>query len=76
MFKICHAVVVMSGILKVLWFPPPMKLGCHDITEILLIGGIKHTKNNKSLLLTLTTGRLNSYITQCVHFICGFFKVF
>jgi hypothetical protein len=45
MFRICHAVVVMSGILKVLWFPPPMKLGCHDITEILLIGGIKHTKN-------------------------------
>jgi hypothetical protein len=52
MFKICHAVVVMSGILKVLWFPPPMKLGCHDITEILLIGSIKHTHKKKKIIVT------------------------
>ena len=30
-------VAEVGGFLRVLWFPPPITLTCHDITEILLI---------------------------------------
>jgi hypothetical protein len=37
----------VGGSLRVLWLPPPLKTGRHDIAELLLKVAIKHQKSIK-----------------------------
>jgi hypothetical protein len=52
----------VSGFLRVLWFPPPIKTDRHDITEILL--SVKHHKPNQTISATfnyLFISKMNYY---------------
>jgi hypothetical protein len=37
----------IGGVVGVLWFPPPIKTDCHDITDILLKVALKKRKRKK-----------------------------
>jgi hypothetical protein len=52
---------MVSGSLRVLRLSPPLKTGCHDITE----SGIKHNKSNQNQIIECTPPYT---LLQKVHF--------
>ena len=56
----------VGGFLWVVWFPPPIKLDCHDITEILLKVALNIIKPKTRKIISWSVTVYNKYLSsQC-----------